>query len=111
MIKNIIFLLIKFFTDFSSKFGWWDVYRKDVYQGTVLAFSKVHAIDKVAKYDAYLRDKNLKPIAFNNLWTADFSYAPMSPNVIKRQLDTRNCNHLHILRPRKKRRKTKSTFN
>lgn len=111
MIKSIIFLIIKFFTDFDSKFGWWDVYCKGVYRGTVLAFGKNHAIDKIAKYNAYLRDTRLKPIAFNQNWKAQFSYTPISDSVRKHELDTRSCNHLHMLKARKKRRKSKSTLN
>lgn len=67
-----------------DRFGWYDVHHNNVFSGTVLAFSPVHAIDQVGKHDAYRRDAKGAAIGMNPAWKATYQYAPMSPQVAER---------------------------
>ena len=62
-------------------FGWYDVYSNNGYQGTVLAFGTVHAIQQTAQQDTYLRDAEGFATALNPKWSASLSYAPGSERV------------------------------
>ena len=63
----------------SDRFGWYDVHYDKAYQGTVKAYSAVHALDLVAKHDAYTRDAKGLAIGSNRYWKASFNSAPMAP--------------------------------
>lgn len=100
ILKCIIFVIRKYFIDATDKFGRWDVYHRSRFQGTILAFGKNHAIDKIGKYDAYLRDENFNPIGINPEWNAEFSYAPLIRYVKRSMLSTKRHNHMFLRKHR-----------
>lgn len=83
MIKMIKRIWLLFLSNIPGIFGWYDVYFNDRYQGTVLAFGSTHALDQVAKQNAYLRDSGGLAISINPDWKTKLNSIPGNLKIAK----------------------------